>query len=733
MTRDATIDSYHSSESIQQRAQTLFSQQQEQVFRHTNKMFAVLMILQWLLAVAVAFYFAPLTWNATESEVHIHVWLAVLLGGAITALPVYLVISEPRAVPTRYVMSVAQVLFSCLFIHLMGGRIEAHFHVFGSLAFLAMYRDWKVLIPATVIVTVDHLIRGLFWPESVYGVSTATLLRSFEHAAWVLFEVFFLTLSCRNSIREIQEGASRRAELEVTKHAAEAADRAKSQFLANMSHEIRTPLNGILGFTDLMLKEDSQRESGYRPYLESLRTSGRHLLVLINDILDLSKIEAGQMQIEMTRCSPHSVISEVMSVMRVQAQEKSLNLEYNWQSRMPKSIETDEVRLRQLIMNLVGNAIKFTERGCVKVEPRFDIIGEAPMLYIDVIDTGIGIAAGNQAHIFKPFSQADGSVVRRFGGTGLGLTISRQIAHALGGDLTVKSKPGYGTTFTAKVSTGLLANAQLLAEPLSDALNTTMAKSPRNRSRMATGKVLLVEDGEINRKLIVTILAAEGLEIATAENGQVGVEMALEQKYDLILMDMQMPVMDGYTAARRLRNEGLTAPIIALTAHAMNGDKQKCISAGCTGYLSKPIDIDVLVKTVGETLEGYLPMNSESKASAHGESTGEPVEEDLPITSSLPTENPVFAAIAIEFVEFLEQQLEEIRNAIDCNNSEELGRIAHTLKGTAGSAGFASFSALAVRLELIAKSRDIEAASELLDKLTELAGRIELPELEVCK
>jgi len=606
--------------STEDRSKALFYQHQQQVFRRTDRMFAVLMGLQWLGAIAAAYWISPLTWEGTASRVHSHVWLAIIFGGALASLPMFLAWRYPGKTATRHVIAAAQVLFSALLIHVMGGRIETHFHVFGSLAFLAMYRDWRVLIPATAIVAIDHFVRGMFWPQSVFGVLVASPWRPLEHAAWVIFEDVFLILSCRAGTLEMWNVAKKTAELERTNQTieriiaerttqlevavriAEGANRAKSEFLANMSHEIRTPLNGILGFADLLAKGFVQSETDRQEYLHHIQTSGRHLLTLINDILDLSKIEAGQLTLERVTCSPHEIISEVFSVLRVEAQTKGLSLTCNWSGAVPKTIVTDPVRLRQLLMNVAGNAIKFTGEGSIRVDAKLDQSGQEPLLLIKVVDTGIGIPPDKLENIFDPFVQSDSSVTRRFGGTGLGLTISRRIVTALGGDITVDSELGVGTTFTFTAATGSLSGIEMLAAPPTDALTGKSVVPSADKWTMPSAKVLLVEDGAINRKLIVAVLSKAGIDMTTAEDGQLGVERALQEDFDLILMDMQMPIMDGYAATSRLRQEGLTIPIIALTAHAMKGDEAKCKAAGCTGYLAKPIDMDGLLETVAEAV-----------------------------------------------------------------------------------------------------------------------------------
>ncbi len=518
--------------------------------------------------------------------------------------------------------------------------------------------------------------------------------------------------------------------------ATEAANRAKSRFLAHMSHEIRTPLNAILGFTELLLKgADEGDEAERRDYLETIYGSGRHLLELIDDVLDLSKIEANRMEFEQIVCSPGRIVAEVVSLLRVRAQEKRLSLEAEWPDGVPATIRTDPVRLKQLLMNLVGNAIKFTESGGVRIVGRLIGPRRRPQMAFDVVDTGIGIPAEKLDKIFEAFVQADSSVTRRFGGTGLGLAISRRIAEALGGGLTVRSELGKGSVFTATIDAGSLEGVEILQSPPSDGLS---AKCPANRRRQVAlppARILLVEDGGTNRKLITLILRRAGAEVTTAENGKIGVELAQRHPFDLILMDMQMPVMDGYSATRRLRRLGARMPIVALTAHAMPGDQRKCLEAGCSGYLSKPIEADRLLQTIAGLLSP-AEASAENQPGLAPESwlwqppsaqSGQPAADRL--VSSLPMDDPDFREIAEDFVERLHEQLSAIQEAWREGDLEKVALLAHWLKGSGGTAGFDVFTEPAKQLEQLAKQGQRDEIQSAMDAVERLAARIVIPNI----
>jgi PAS domain S-box-containing protein len=388
------------------------------------------------------------------------------------------------------------------------------------------------------------------------------------------------------------------AAIESSRAAAEAASIAKSAFLANMSHEIRTPMTAILGFADLIRAGDCP-ESDRREYLQTIRRNGEHLLSIINEILDISKIEAGKMTVEKVRCSLCQMVAEVAATMRVRASGKGIGLDVEYQYPVPETIDSDPVRVRQVLVNLIGNAIKFTEHGRVLVRVRSDLTSRGQVA-VEVHDSGIGLTEEQLSRLFQAFTQADSSTTRKHGGTGLGLVISKQLAILLGGNITVTSTPGVGSVFTVTLATGDLTGVRLINDAREAAIPSS--EGPEAPAPTLRGRILLVEDGLDNQRLISFLLRKAGAEVTLAEHGAAGVSACdaaakAGTPFDLILMDMQMPVMDGYDATRELRRRSVVTPIVALTAHAMSSDRAKCLGAGCDDFATKPIDRALLIRT----------------------------------------------------------------------------------------------------------------------------------------
>jgi len=603
--------------SVTGRAAQIFAAAQREIHERTDRLFAGLMAFQWLMGIIFALWVSPLAWEGPVSRTHLHVWAAVMLGGIISLFPALLAFLRPGQASTRYVIAVAQMLMGALLIHLTGGRIETHFHVFGSLAFLAFYRDFRVLIPATIVVALDHMLRGFFWPQSVYGVMVASQWRWLEHAAWVLFEDVFLFVACRRSIAEMRETADRTAalehevrtrkqaeldarsararndavlevaldcvilmdeagrivqfnpaaertfgystaeavgtelanliiparkrasyrtalgryltmgdtasfnrhlelvavrrggeefpvevaiapissegapmfaaymrditarkqadrelhksrdaerqnaeqlaelvdELRVTQRRAEAATRAKSEFLASMSHELRTPLNAIILYSELLQEEaaDDGHQSSI-PDLERIQSAGKHLLDLINGILDLSKIEAGKMPLLLETFDVGAMVDELVDTVGPLVYKNGNTFSVQSEGALG-SMFGDLTKTRQVLLNLLSNAGKFTKDGTITLDIRRATIdgGTTPCLEFAVTDNGVGMTAEQSRKVFDAFTQADVTTTRKYGGTGLGLAIVSRFCDLMGGTVSVESRPGHGSRFIVRL------------------------------------------------------------------------------------------------------------------------------------------------------------------------------------------------------------------------------------------------------------------------------------------
>jgi two-component system CheB/CheR fusion protein len=530
-------------------------------------------------------------------------------------------------------------------------------------------------------------------------------------------------------VRDITQRKEVEHALVAAKEEAEAANKAKSEFLANMSHEIRTPLTAIVGFSDLMLIRKlgpSEREN----CLQVIRRNCQHLLGLINDILDLSKIEAGQMTTERIACDLPQLLADVGSMLRPRAQDKGLNFEVSFEGPIPRTIQTDPLRLKQILVNLLSNAIKFTSSGRVGIRTTCNVNGPSLALQFEIQDTGIGMTEAQLTRLFTPFTQGDESMSRRFGGTGLGLTISRRLAILLGGTVCGQSKVHEGSIFTATVDAGPTFGVEIL-EGLTEAALPQAFSEVQSIDVQVRGRILLAEDGPDNQRLISAHLSDAGAEVIVAENGRIALEAASSQSFDLILMDMQMPEMDGYQATAELRRRGVTIPIVALTAHAMAEDRAKCLSVGCSEYLTKPIDqaqlLDVVRCFLPKSPAADVPRTPEqSPPGPCDPEPAVPAESSLGRLRSSLANSPKMRRILDKFVMGLPRTVADIEDWLDTQNLEQLRRAVHQLKGAGGGYGFPQITDLATKAEVrIDASDGLETVAAAVNELLTIIRSIE--------
>ncbi len=533
------------------------------------------------------------------------------------------------------------------------------------------------------------------------------------------------------SLDDVTDLEEKEKELRAARDAAEDANKAKSDFLSNMSHEIRTPMTAILGFTEVLKRGNDSLDSASRKHLNTISSSGKHLLELINDVLDLSKVESGALEVESIDCKPHLVAHDVVQVLRVRAEDKKIDLDIEIPEPLPELIQTDAGRLRQIITNLVGNAIKFTEEGGVKVILRsFDENGQAKYA-IDVKDSGIGMNDQQQAAVFQPFVQADSSITRRFGGTGLGLAISRKLARALGGDILLASEAGVGTTFTAVIDLVTKDDVETLTPDELFAQAEVAETEAEAYWEFPECKVLVIDDAAENRELLTLVLNDLGIGTDTAENGAIGVEMTTQHDYNVILSDIQMPVMDGYQAVAAMRKNGIKQPVIALTANAMKGYEEKILRAGFSHYMTKPIDIDALSKLLAELIGGKKcdKPTQQAETSTTNTAANDPAvaqiqsSEQSPIYSHLGSSEKL-APVVARFITRVKEQFELMQEKNRQEDFEELAGLAHWLKGSGGTVGFNQLSNPAKQLEDHANAADQDACSNDLVQIKSIIDRL---------
>jgi two-component system CheB/CheR fusion protein len=495
------------------------------------------------------------------------------------------------------------------------------------------------------------------------------------------------------AILDLTEQKRAETMLNAAKNAAETANQEKSDFLANMSHELRTPLGAILGYTEV-LADSTTTHADAMLSATRIRKNVEHLTELIDEILDIAKIEAGKLEVEFVRFLLLPELSETFTLLRKRAEDKGLFFQTTFDGKIPESVTGCPKRLRQILINIVGNAIKFTEQGSIFITISLMASSEAQsgsLLRFVVTDTGPGLSANQQSRLFQAFSQADSSVTRRFGGTGLGLVLARRLANALGGNVALTtSQVEKGSTFTITLDPGFLAGVPLLDGLISKDLEPKELQTSdwfAGNQKLFGLKLLLVEDGADNQLLISRFLTVSGADVDVAENGEIALEKIRAGNFDVVLMDIQMPVLDGYETMKRLKAEGCQTPIIALTAHAMQGEKEKCLAAGCVEYISKPVKPSALIDIVKEV--------SKKKDLEALESSG----------ASLLADDPVVGPLVLGFVQNLPLRMEALQSAEQRSDWAEVANLAHQMSGSAGGYGFPELGKIAARIEMQAKDR----------------------------
>ncbi|HZN66860.1 MAG TPA: ATP-binding protein, partial [Tepidisphaeraceae bacterium] len=486
---------------------------------------------------------------------------------------------------------------------------------------------------------------------------------------------------------------------------------------------IRTPMTAILGYSE-MLMDPSQPQAEREKCVKTIRRNGEHLLAIINDILDISKIEAARMSIENISCDLPQIVADVIALSQPRAVQKSLEFKVELDGPIPRKVQTDPLRVKQVLVNLLSNAIKFTEKGQIRITLAREITYFSHTIRVEVSDTGIGMTPQQLDRLFQPFTQADNSTTRRFGGTGLGLTISRRLANLLGGDIIVRSEFGVGSTFSFTFNGGPREGAELIHD-IDEAELFTAPKSAAPGTVRLRGRVLLAEDGEDNQDLLSTHLREAGADVVIAANGRLAVEMASRERFDLILMDMQMPLLDGYGATAALRDAGVKTPIVALTANAMAEDRARCLAAGCTDYLPKPVERLQLL-TAAACYMGNVPMTPAEEAAERAKAAQQAKRAEVQSPAGAVANNPKYKVLMDKFIARLPERVATMSRLLDEQNLTELERSVHQLKGAGHGYGFTGITEIAARAEQRIRAKaDLAAVKAEVEELIRLIRSVQ--------
>jgi two-component system sensor histidine kinase/response regulator len=570
----------------QSRAEEIFSRQHRAITERVDRSFAVLMCGQYLACIAGALWLSPRAWAGPNSWTHVHVWAAIFLGGLITSLPVAQAILRPGKILTRHVVAVGQMLMSALLIHITGGRIETHFHVFGSLAFLAFYRDARVLATASLVVAMDHFLRGVLWPESVFGDAVVDYWRWLEHTGWVVFEDAFLIVFIKQNLRMLRENAQRSADVEKARDTAERANRAKDEFIAVLSHELRTPLTPALLILSEIAKDPALNEDVRRD-VEIVKRNVQLEARLIDDLLDVTRIAAGKLEVRSRPVDVHATISQVIDTFREEFETKQLAVDCRFDAGLP-FVKGDSERLQQVFYNLVKNAIKFTNKGG-RVALRTS--NQEGMIKVEISDTGIGIESEVLSKLFCRFQQGRPEVARLYGGLGLGLSICHALVEKHGGKIhAVSEGPGYGSTFTVELPIG-----NEIPRPIE------IQRPPTRSAPGVDNRILLVEDHDDTREALARDLTRSGYNVTTASTLVSALKKLGESNYDLVISDVGLPDGSGRDLMVALNGQGPRA--IAISGFAMESDVRESVECGFVAHFTKPIELERLKQVMANTLQ----------------------------------------------------------------------------------------------------------------------------------
>lgn len=494
---------------------------------------------------------------------------------------------------------------------------------------------------------------------------------------------------------------NKQEELALAVNVAESASSAKSSFLANMSHEIRTPLTAILGFGSL-LKDGTLSQYQIQQHVESIIRAGNHLHQIINDILDMSKIEAGQLVIDNTSVNVSELLSDISFLMKPHAEEKGLNFRIRYNFPLPSTVNSDPTRIKQILLNLCSNAIKFTNDGNVEIAVSY--LSKENLLSFDVTDTGIGLDAEESKRLFIPFSQGDTSITREFGGTGLGLCICKELVNNLGGEIYCQSRKGIGSRFTFTINPGKISENMLVKE-FDGADVEVQEEIVKIEPGSLGGRVLLAEDTLDNQKLISMYVTRTGAIVEVVNNGKQAVDKALAREFDLILMDMQMPIMSGIEATKKLREMGYAKPIVALTANALREDQEESMRAGLDEYLTKPVDLN----RFNSVLRRYLKPSVQNNPPQQQPTIGNPVFDF--------EHDPEFLALVQQFKQELPKRINSIKQAASTEDWYELKSLAHKLKGLGTSFGYPDLSDISAKIQTDISNEHYENIPQLIEQL----------------